>query len=81
MLEELKKIIEKSWSKETCYPDIRDNWNESNPFIGQCAITALIVNDFLVGNKRLKIYGRLDCTSALRHINNGKKIKNKCKII
>lgn len=173
MLDELKKVIEKSWSKETCYPNIRDTWNESNPSIGQCAITVLIVNDFLGGkimrtmcngvshyynlvngkvidltkdqfegeipnyeigeersreyllsspdttnrykillekvkdnfnkigtkeyklidsknkeviskvpgtlggNKRLKIYGRLDCPSALKHINNGNYINHR----
>lgn len=49
MLEELKKVIEVSWSKETCYPNIQDTWNKENPSIGQCAITVLIVNDFLGG--------------------------------
>ena len=49
MLDELKKVIEKSWTKETCYPTIRDTWNEENPSIGQCAITVLIVNDYLGG--------------------------------
>lgn len=49
MLEELKKVIEVSWSKETCYPTLQDTWNNSNPSLGQCAITALIVNDFLGG--------------------------------
>lgn len=171
MLEELKKVIEVSWSKETCYPTLQNTWNESNPSTGQCAITVLIVNDFLGGkimrtmcngishyynlvngevidltkdqfdgiipnyeigeersreyllsssdttnrykillqdvkdnfqklgtkeyklinsenkeiiskvpgtlggNKRLKIYGRLDCPSALRHINNSHYVK------
>ncbi|MBE6151274.1 MAG: hypothetical protein E7162_05645 [Firmicutes bacterium] len=31
----------------------------------------------LGGNKRLKIYGRLDCPSALRHINNGHYINHR----
>ena len=173
MLDELKKVIEKSWTKKTCFPTIQDTWNESNPSIGQCAITALVVNDFmggkimrtmcngishyynlvndkiidltvsqfdgtipnyeigeersreyllssedtknrykillenvkdnfiklgtkeyklidrnnkeitskipgtLGGNKKLKIYGRLDCPSALRHIKNGHYINNR----
>lgn len=173
MLNELKKVIEKSWSKETCYPGCKDSWNDTNPSIGQCAITVLVVNDFLGGkimrtmcggishyynlinnevidltvdqfdgeipnyslgeertrdyllsssdtknryqillenvknnfieigtktynltssgnktyqskipgtlggNKRLKIYGKLDCPSALRHIANGYYIKNR----
>ena len=29
----------------------------------------------LGGNKRLKIYGKLDCPSALRHIVNGHQLK------
>lgn len=29
------------------------------------------------GHKKLKIYGRLDCPSALRQINNGKYIQNR----
>lgn len=49
MLNELKKMIEKSWSKETCYPECKEEWNKSNPSIGQCAITVLVVNDFLGG--------------------------------
>lgn len=31
----------------------------------------------LGGNKRLKIYGKLDCPSALRHINRGFYIKQR----
>jgi len=49
MLEELTKIIEKSWAKETCYPSLQDTWSKQNPSLGQCAITALVVNDFLGG--------------------------------
>lgn len=48
-LNELEKIIKLSWTKETCYPGNRDKWNEENPSLGQCAITALIVNDFIGG--------------------------------
>lgn len=31
----------------------------------------------LGGHKRLKIYGRLDCLSALRHISNGNYVKHR----
>ena len=48
-LNELEKIINLSWTKETCFPTSQNNWNKSNPSLGQCAITALIVNDFLGG--------------------------------
>lgn len=43
----LKKALQNSWSKETSY--CPNEWNESNPSIGQCATTALIVNDYLGG--------------------------------
>lgn len=48
-LEELERLLNKSWSRETCSPGLRDNWNEDNPSLGQCAITALIVNDYFGG--------------------------------
>lgn len=46
---ELLKIIEISWSKETCYPTLQDEWNINNPSLGQCAITSLVINDYLGG--------------------------------
>ena len=49
VLEELKKILELSWNKNTCTPSMQDSWDENNKALGQCAVTALIVNDFLGG--------------------------------
>ena len=46
---ELKQLLMLSWEKETCSPSLRNEWNEGNPSLGQCAITALIVNDFFGG--------------------------------
>lgn len=46
---ELKQLLSCSWEKETCAPGLRDEWNEKNPSLGQCAITALIVNDIYGG--------------------------------
>lgn len=171
MVEELKYILSLSWSRETCSPGLKDNWSDENSALGQCAVTSLIVNDFmggkimrcmcetgshyynlidgkvidltssqfneipdyskgeertreyllanvdtknrylillesvknnfikhgkkeyklldingsyfskipgtLGGNKKLKIYGKLDCSSALKWINKGKYIKNR----
>ena len=71
MLEELKKVIEVSWSKETCYPSIQDTWNKSNPSIGQCAITVLIVNDFLGGKIMRTMHGGI---SHYYNLVNGKVI-------
>ena len=49
LLEELTKILELSWCKDTSSPSMQDSWNEDNKALGQCAVTALIVNDFLGG--------------------------------
>ena len=49
MVEELKNILSKSWSKDTCSPSLKDDWTNENSALGQCAVTALIVNDFMGG--------------------------------
>lgn len=48
-IEQLKQFLFCKWNKETCSPGLRDFWNESNPSLGQCAITSLIVNDLFGG--------------------------------
>ena len=48
-IRELKQLLMQSWNFETCSPGLRDKWSEENPSLGQCAITALIVNDFFGG--------------------------------
>ena len=48
-INELERIIKLSWTKETCYPENQNDWNTNNPSLGQCATTALIVNDFMGG--------------------------------
>jgi len=49
-LDDLKKALEKSWCKETCYPGLMDDWSEENPSLGQCAVTCLVVQDYLGGD-------------------------------
>ena len=48
-IEKLKQLLLYSWEKETCSPGLRSKWSEENPSLGQCAITALIVNDIFGG--------------------------------
>lgn len=36
----LESILKECWSKETCYPPIREEWNSENPAFGQCAINS-----------------------------------------
>jgi len=54
-IEELSKKLYLCYSKELCYPKVRDNWNDNNRYFGMCAITSLIVNDYF-GGKIGKIY-------------------------
>lgn len=45
--ETLTEAISKSWSAETsAFPD---KWNPENPALGQCAVTACVVQDYLGG--------------------------------
>ena len=46
----LESILQKCWSKETCYPPIQKNWSPKNPALGQCAVTALVIQDYLGGD-------------------------------
>lgn len=45
----LKRLFLLSWKQETCSPGLKSEWTKENPALGQCAITALIVNDFFGG--------------------------------
>ena len=54
-IEEFKKILYSCYSKELCYPKVKDNWTEKNKCLGMCAITALVVNDYF-GGEICKIY-------------------------
>lgn len=41
------------WCRYTCAPRLRDNWSEENKTLGQCSITAFLVQDIFGG----KVYG------------------------
>lgn len=47
-LSDFGNVLQKSWSKETSY--CPDEWNELNPSLGQCAVSALVVHDYFGGN-------------------------------
>lgn len=47
-LTKFEKALQKSWSKETSY--CPDEWDSSNLSLGQCAISALMVNDYFGGD-------------------------------
>ncbi len=44
-LENLRSLLEKSWCKETAL----GFWSTDNPSLNQCAVTALIVQDYFGG--------------------------------
>ena len=46
-LSHLEKALTRCWSKETSSDP--EHWTPDNPAWGQCAVTALIVNDYLGG--------------------------------
>ena len=37
------------WCAETCAPRMRDKWTSANPTLGQCSITAFLVQDIFGG--------------------------------
>jgi hypothetical protein len=45
----LEQLIRACWSEQTCDPVDRNEWSPENPARGQCAVTALVVQDFLGG--------------------------------
>lgn len=51
--EELYEILKHVWCKETCAPRMQSDWNTSNVTLGQCSITAFLVQDIFGG----KVYG------------------------
>ena len=56
MLNELEEILRKCYSKESTYYKNREEWSRKNPTSGQCAITALIVQDYFGGTiHRVKV--------------------------
>jgi len=47
-LKDLKKALKNSWSRETSSDP--NNWTSENPAWGQCAVTALIIQDYFGGD-------------------------------
>jgi hypothetical protein len=48
-LDALRDAITASWCLETCDPTDAAEWAPTNPSLGQCAVTALVVHDFFGG--------------------------------
>lgn len=52
---ELYDVLLKCWTKDTCAPRMQDRWSAENITLGQCSITAFLVQDIFGG----KVYGIL----------------------
>jgi len=50
---DLYDSLKEIWSADTCAPRMRDRWTKENPSLGQCSITAFLVQDIFGG----KVYG------------------------
>jgi hypothetical protein len=51
----LYDVLTGIWCADTCAPRMRDEWSPENPTLGQCSITAFLVQDIFGG----KVYGIL----------------------
>lgn len=52
-LRHMYDILSEIWCKETCAPRMRDDWSKENMTLGQCSITAFLVQDIFGG----EVYG------------------------
>lgn len=48
-------ILSGIWCADTCAPRMREEWSADNPTLGQCSITAFLMQDIFGG----KVYGIL----------------------
>lgn len=46
-------LLSACWCRETCAPRMRKDWTPENPTLGQCSITAFLIQDLYGG----KVYG------------------------
>jgi hypothetical protein len=46
---DLYDILAESWCAETCTPRMRKDWSDENKTLGQCSITAFLVQDICGG--------------------------------
>jgi len=49
----LYNLLSDLWCEYTCAPRMRDKWSKDNKTLGQCSITAFLVQDIFGGN----VYG------------------------
>lgn len=52
-IDHLYELLLCVWSKETCAPRMRKDWSKDNPTLGQCSVTAFLIQDIFGG----EVYG------------------------
>jgi len=52
-LKDYYHLLKRCWCAETCAPRMRDRWTSDNPTLGQCSVTAFLVQDYFGG----KVFG------------------------
>lgn len=50
---DLYNVLLKCWCKDTCAPRLQEKWSDDNPTVGQCSVTAFLVQDIFGG----EVYG------------------------
>ena len=50
---DLYDLLDGIWCRKTCAPRMQDEWSEDNKTLGQCSITAFLVQDLFGG----EVYG------------------------
>lgn len=48
-INKLTEILSRCYEAKTAYPGVQSQWNENNKTLGQCAVTALIVQYYFGG--------------------------------
>lgn len=44
-IESIVDRFKRAWSEDTAHPSYKGKWGKDNPTAGQCAVTALVLND------------------------------------
>ena len=59
-LKRLEEALRRAWGADTCFPGVRETWDPENPSLGQCTVTALVVQAHFGGdlfyNRKLHHY-------------------------
>lgn len=64
---DLYDALSELWCADTCAPRMRDEWSPENKTLGQCSITAFLVQDIFAGEVRgiLRPGGNYHCYNVI----------------